>query len=246
MEHAHQLAVRHGFDVTLATMRADVPPMAHRRLPDVSCVTLEEACKDRYDVAVATLWRTCYRPVRRARRPVRVLRPEPRGPILRARRARRARPCRHHARAPVSFITEARWIADMLARDPPGRAVLPRTQRSREGRLHASGVAAGAADTAAAHPPRGPSGRLVQGPRRGRGGATRAARAPRDDVRLAVGPGRGPVGGSRPRGRAAVAGGDGRASTPTPTWCSSFRGWKGCSGLRSRASTWGRRASPRR
>ena len=40
------------------------------------------------------------RPVRRARRPVRVLRPEPRGSILRAGCARRARPCRDHAHAP--------------------------------------------------------------------------------------------------------------------------------------------------
>jgi hypothetical protein len=119
IEHAHQLAARHGFDVTLATASADVPPMAHRRLPDVSCVTLEEARRDRYDVAIATLWRTCYGlfdvPADRYVYFVQSLEDrffEPDTP------GERVLAAITHT-LPVSFITEARWIAAILAEIRP-------------------------------------------------------------------------------------------------------------------------------
>jgi len=119
VEHAHQLASRHGFDVTLATTSADVAPWAHRRLPDMSCVTLEAARQDRYDVAIATLWSTCYSlfdvPAERYASFVQSLEDrfyEPGAP------GERVLAALTHA-LPVSFITEARWIADILAEIRP-------------------------------------------------------------------------------------------------------------------------------
>jgi glycosyltransferase involved in cell wall biosynthesis len=127
VEHAHQLTARHGFDVTLATTADHVAPWAHRRLPDVSCVTLEEAQQLRYDVAVATLWSTCYSlfdvPAERYAYFVQSLEDRfftPDSP------AERVLSAVTHA-LPVSFITEARWIADFL-RDirPDARCFLVR------------------------------------------------------------------------------------------------------------------------
>ncbi len=119
VEHAHQLATRHGFDVTLATTSADVAPWAHRRLPEMSCVTLAEARQDRYDVAIATLWSTCYNlfdvPAERYASFVQSLEDrfyEADAP------GERVLAALTHA-LPVSFITEARWIADILAEIRP-------------------------------------------------------------------------------------------------------------------------------
>jgi glycosyltransferase involved in cell wall biosynthesis len=119
VEHAHQLVERHGFDVTVATTNDDVAPWTHRRLPDIACVTVEEAQQERYDVAVATLWSTCYRlfdiPAERYAYFVQSMEDrffEPDAP------AERVLAAITHA-LPVSFITEARWIADTLAEIRP-------------------------------------------------------------------------------------------------------------------------------
>ena len=79
---------------------------------------------------------------------------------------------------PVSFITEAGWIADTLAAAAPGRLLPPRAQRHRQGDLRAAARGAGERRRAAAGPDRGLAERLVQARARGdlrRGGDERAA-----------------------------------------------------------------------
>ena len=119
VEHAHQLADRHGFDVTVATTKPELEPWTHRRLADITCVTVDEAQHEHYDVAVATLWSTCYRlfdiPAERYAYFVQSMEDrffEPDAP------AERVLAAITHA-LPVSFITEARWIADTLAEIRP-------------------------------------------------------------------------------------------------------------------------------
>ena len=119
VEHAHQLVERHGFDVTVATTKPELEPWTHRRLADLTCVTVDEAQHEHYDVAVATLWSTCYRlfdiPAERYAYFVQSMEDrffEPDAP------AERVLAAITHA-LPVSFITEARWIADTLAEIRP-------------------------------------------------------------------------------------------------------------------------------
>ena len=132
VEHAHQLAERHGFDVTLADderrRRAAGPTGG---CPRSSCVTLEEAQQRALRRRGRDAVEHVLPPVRRPGRALRVLRAEPRGPLLRARRAGRARPRRHHPR-PAGLVHHRGALDRRHARrDPPRRAVLPRAQRRR-------------------------------------------------------------------------------------------------------------------
>ena len=67
--------------------------LARLRAPAATCTSAlaAEAMAEHYDVAVATWWETDVHAVRALGRPLRVLRAEPRGPVLPARRGRAAR-----------------------------------------------------------------------------------------------------------------------------------------------------------
>jgi glycosyltransferase involved in cell wall biosynthesis len=108
VQHARQLATRHGFDVTLVLAREQDQPHLH-----VASLAEARAAR-RFDVAIATWWETTYAlftvPAERYAFFVQSLedrfyaadQPERIGASL-------------TLDLPVSFITEARWIANTLA-----------------------------------------------------------------------------------------------------------------------------------
>ena len=115
LNHAGKLAARHGMDVRVVTW--DEPPVD--ALPaGVEGVTLDHATEIEADVALATWWRTAYSlfdvPARRYAYFVQSLEerlyrpgdPERLGVVL------------THG-LPVSFLTEASWIAELLGRLRP-------------------------------------------------------------------------------------------------------------------------------
>jgi glycosyltransferase involved in cell wall biosynthesis len=115
VQHARQLAIHHGFDVTLVLAREqDQPHWGYDELPHLHVTALSDAREERFDVAVATWWETMYSlftlPAERYAYFVQSLedrfygagRPEQIGAAL-------------TLDLPISFITEARWIADTLA-----------------------------------------------------------------------------------------------------------------------------------
>ncbi len=120
VEHASQLARRHGFDVTLALTRAATEPdWAFRGLEQLHVVGLEEARRHRYDVAVSTWWETAEHlfDIDAARHASFVQSLEERfyGPQQPERMAAALA-----LDAPVRLLTEARWIADALEALQPG------------------------------------------------------------------------------------------------------------------------------
>ncbi|HEX7297891.1 MAG TPA: glycosyltransferase family 4 protein [Solirubrobacteraceae bacterium] len=112
--HARQLHERHGFDVTLVLAREqDDPHWDHEPLHGLSVVSLDEARRRHYDVAVSTWWETAFALFElRAERYASFVQ------SLEDRFYRPGEPERLGARLvldlPVSFVTEARWIADTL------------------------------------------------------------------------------------------------------------------------------------
>jgi glycosyltransferase involved in cell wall biosynthesis len=123
VEHARQLATRHGFDVTLAmTRRQEQPDWSFRGLHRLHVVPIERAREERYDVAVATWWETTSHlfDLDAGRHAYLVQSLEDRfygrwDPM-------RVGAALTHA-LPVSFITEARWIAETLEELQPGGQV---------------------------------------------------------------------------------------------------------------------------
>jgi glycosyltransferase involved in cell wall biosynthesis len=114
VEHAHQLARRHGFEVVLVLAREqDVPDWRHRGLTDVSVVGLPAARKEHFDVAVATWWETTYAlfELRADRYAYFVQSLEDR--FYRPDEPERLGAALTHD-LPVAFVTEARWIAETL------------------------------------------------------------------------------------------------------------------------------------
>ena len=113
IEHAHQLVARHGFDVTLAVTTEEVAPLGPPAPDRLHVTTVEAAARDRFDIAVATWWRTCYGlfaiPADRYAYFVQSLEDRFYEPPASDRMLAAAT----HA-LPVAFITEARWIADTL------------------------------------------------------------------------------------------------------------------------------------
>jgi glycosyltransferase involved in cell wall biosynthesis len=111
--HANQLVERHGFDVTLAVTSDEVAPWDHRPLEQLNVTTAAEAGRDRYDVAVATWWRTCYElfriPAARYAYFVQSFEDRFYEPFA----GERVLAAATHG-LPVAFITEARWIADLI------------------------------------------------------------------------------------------------------------------------------------
>lgn len=114
VEHAHHLAEEQGFDVTLVVLEAAHGRWCFPRIDGVRVVTIEEAAATRFDVAVATWWRTAYRvfEVPADRYAYFVQSMEDR--FYRDNEVDRLQAAVTHD-LPVAFITEARWIADTLA-----------------------------------------------------------------------------------------------------------------------------------
>jgi O-antigen biosynthesis protein len=123
VEHASQLAARHGFDVTLAmTRRREEPDWSFRGLDHLHVVPIERAREERYDVAVATWWETTTHlldlDAHRHAYFVQSLEDRFYGgwdPM-------RVGAALTHA-LPVHFITEARWIAETIEELQPGTRV---------------------------------------------------------------------------------------------------------------------------
>ena len=113
--HARQLHDRHGFDVTLVLAREQEDPhWSHEPLEGLPVVSLEEARGARYDVAISTWWETAFSLFE--------LRAERYASFVQSLEDRFYRPgeaerlgARLVLDLPVTFITEARWIADTLA-----------------------------------------------------------------------------------------------------------------------------------
>lgn len=117
--HARQLRDRHGFDVALVLAREQEDPhWSHEPLEGLPVVSLEEARGAHYDIAISTWWETAFSLFE--------LRAERYASLLQSLEDRFYGPRdaeRLGARVvldlPVTFITEARWIADTLRRRRP-------------------------------------------------------------------------------------------------------------------------------
>lgn len=113
VEHAYHLAEEHGFDVTLAVVEHHHGRWSYPRIDGVHVVTLEEAIASSFDVAVATWWRTAYRlfevPAQRYAYFVQSLEDR----FYRDDEVDRIQAAVTHD-LPLAFITEARWIAELL------------------------------------------------------------------------------------------------------------------------------------
>jgi glycosyltransferase involved in cell wall biosynthesis len=123
VEHASQLASRHGFDVTLAmTRKQEEADWSFRGLDRLHVVPIERARKDRYDVAVATWWETTIHlfDLDAHRHAYFIQSLEDR--FYGGWDPRRVGAALTHA-LPVHFITEARWIAVTLEELQPATRV---------------------------------------------------------------------------------------------------------------------------
>jgi glycosyltransferase involved in cell wall biosynthesis len=123
VEHARQLAGRHGFDVTLAMTRTqDEEDWRFRGLEHLHVLPMDRARERRYDVAVATWWETTSQlfTLSADRYAYFVQSLEDR--FFELGDPRRLGAGLSHA-LPVHFVTEARWIADLLEELQPGARV---------------------------------------------------------------------------------------------------------------------------
>ena len=115
VEHARRLTDRHGWRVVLVLVQqAEAPPRQHQKLPGLPVLSLDAAAEERFDVAVATWWETtsslftlsadryCYF--------VQSLEDRFYLPSQQADRLGAA----VTYNLPVTFLTEARWIAQSL------------------------------------------------------------------------------------------------------------------------------------
>jgi glycosyltransferase involved in cell wall biosynthesis len=113
--HARQLHDHHAFDVTLVLAREQEDPhWSHEPLEGLPVVSLEEARAAHYDIAISTWWETAFSLFE--------LRAERYASFVQSLEDRFYRPgeadrlgARLVLDLPVTFITEARWIADTLA-----------------------------------------------------------------------------------------------------------------------------------
>jgi glycosyltransferase involved in cell wall biosynthesis len=124
VEHATQLRRHHGIETHLVlTREQERPSWGYRGLPDVPVLGLDEAAAQDWDIAVASWWETAlalfHLPARRHAYFVQLLEDsayEPQAPERVA--------AAMTTGLPVRFITEARWIADMLEGFQPAADVL--------------------------------------------------------------------------------------------------------------------------
>src|SRR3954467_7354730 len=124
VEHAAQLAGRHGFEVSLVvTRRQAEADWAFRGLAHLHVVPLEEAARMRFDIALSTWWETAEHlfdlEAQRYASFVQSLEERFYGPNEPERMAAALA-----LDLPVRFVTEARWIARALERLQPGNRVL--------------------------------------------------------------------------------------------------------------------------
>jgi glycosyltransferase involved in cell wall biosynthesis len=128
VEHASQLARRHGFDVSLVLTQSQAEPdWSFRGLEHLHVLGLEEAARHRYDVALSTWWETSDAlfdlDAQRHASFVQSLEERFYPPEEQAERMAAA----FSLDLPVRFVTEARWIARALeALQPGNRALLVR------------------------------------------------------------------------------------------------------------------------
>lgn len=114
VEHAHHLSADHAFDVTLAVSDGGADGWDYERLDGVRVAAPASLQGERFDVAVATWWRTAYDifDIDADRHAYFVQSLEDR--FYREDGVDRLQAAVTHD-LPVAFITEARWIADTLA-----------------------------------------------------------------------------------------------------------------------------------
>lgn len=124
VEHATQLRRRHGIDAQLVlTKEQPRGPWAYRGLDEVPVLALEQAEREPWDIALATWWETALALFRLdARRHAFYVqsieeRLQPRGWPERMTAA-------FTTALPVRFVTEARWIAELLDDWQPGNRAL--------------------------------------------------------------------------------------------------------------------------
>lgn len=120
IEHARRLSMRDGFDVTLvlAQEQRQQSWRGYEHLPHLNVRTREQALKERYDVAVATWWETAFTLFELDAQRYAYFVQSIEDRFYRADEAERLG-AGLTLDLPVSFITEARWIADLLARLRP-------------------------------------------------------------------------------------------------------------------------------
>ena len=170
VRHARGLAADHGFDVSLVLVRDwDLPHWSgYDDLPHLHVHLARGGARPALRRRGRHLVGDDVQPLHGAGEALRVLRAVARGPLLRARRAPSASAPALTLDLPVAFITEARWIQRTLGRAAPRRAVPPRAQRDRQGRLRLAGARRAERLRAAADPDRGQPDRVVQGRAGGR------------------------------------------------------------------------------
>jgi glycosyltransferase involved in cell wall biosynthesis len=113
LEHAHHLAESHGMEVSLALSRRRDEKWSYRRLEGIDVMTVEEIRERSFDVAVATWWETVYAlsQIKAERYAYFVQSMEDR--FYEEGAPERLLAAVTHS-LPLSFITEARWIAETL------------------------------------------------------------------------------------------------------------------------------------
>jgi O-antigen biosynthesis protein len=113
LEHAHRLRTEHGMDVALVRTLPSEHAWRYERLEGVEVLDLASARERRFDVAVATWWETAYElfSIDAARYAYFVQSIEDR--FFQPGNVRRMLAGATHS-LPVAFITEARWIANLL------------------------------------------------------------------------------------------------------------------------------------
>lgn len=124
VEHAAQLRRHHGIDARLVLARPqERPDWAYRGLPDVPVLRFDEAIALEWDIAVATWWETTsvLFHLRAARHAYFIQLLEDSAYAVGAPERLAAAMT---TSLPVRFITEARWLAEMLEDYQPGTRVL--------------------------------------------------------------------------------------------------------------------------
>ncbi len=121
LTHARNLAADHGFDVTLVTTAGQAEPdWDYEHLPHLNVASLADARSEQFDLAISTWWETAYAlfdlKARRYASFVQSLEDR----FYRPHESLDRLSARLTLELPVSFITEASWIAETLTELRPG------------------------------------------------------------------------------------------------------------------------------
>ncbi len=175
MRHATALARDHGMDVSLAV---DSPEGADAA--GLPLLTFEQAQDRSFDVAIATWWRTAYSNMRVPARRHAYFVQQLEDRLYRDGDVERFGAALTHD-LPVHFLSEARWIAELLEELQGGARLPARPERDRQGPVRPVPPARSGRDAARARG--GQPAALVQGHRRGGRGAAPGRGPARDDAR---------------------------------------------------------------